>query len=55
VEIPKVSVDDMFDDASTAIGRDGAWTFEVIVRLQKAPDSLASVGRIDAGCRDAAR
>ena len=52
VEGPKVSVDDMFDDAFTAIGRDGAGAVEVIVRLQKTPASLASVG--DPSMRDAA-
>lgn len=33
----------MFDDAFTAISRDGAGTIEVVVRLQKAFISLASV------------
>ncbi|MEO8521298.1 MAG: DUF2254 domain-containing protein [Acidobacteriota bacterium] len=44
VEVPEVSVDDMFDDAFTAIGRDGAGTIEVAGRLQKALESLASLG-----------
>ncbi|MNT41063.1 hypothetical protein D3C72_1774130 [compost metagenome] len=37
-------MDDLFDDAFTAIARDGAGTVEVGVRLQKALRSLASVG-----------
>ena len=42
----------MFDDAFTAIARDGAGTIEVSGRLQKAFESLASIG--DAEIRDAA-
>ncbi|MEP6889726.1 MAG: DUF2254 domain-containing protein [Nitrospirota bacterium] len=52
VEVPAISVRDMFDDAFTAIARDGAGTIEVAVRLQKALRSLALVG--DAAMRDAA-
>jgi uncharacterized membrane protein len=44
VEIPEISLWDMFDDAFTAIARDGAGTVEVAVRLQKAFESLASIG-----------
>jgi len=44
VEIPEISLWDMFDDAFTAIARDGAGSVEVAVRLQKAFDSLASIG-----------
>lgn len=43
VEAPAVQVEDMFDDAFTAIARDGAGAVEVGVRLQKALRSLASV------------
>lgn len=43
VEVPEISVGDMFDDAFTAIARDGAGHVEVSVRLQKALFSLASV------------
>lgn len=43
VTVPEVSVQDMFDDAFTAIARDGAGTVEVSVRLQKALQSLASI------------
>lgn len=52
VEVPELSIRDMFDDAFTAIARDGAGVVEVSVRLQKALHSLASVG--DAPMRDAA-
>jgi uncharacterized membrane protein len=52
VEVPEVSVRDMFDDAFTAIARDGASSVEVAVRLQKALHSLASTG--DANMRAAA-
>lgn len=52
VEIPELSVRDMFDDAFTAIARDGAGVVEVAVRLQKALRSLASIG--DAPMREAA-
>lgn len=47
VEVPEVSVRDMFDDAFTAIARDGAGVVEVSVRLQKALRSLASVGHAE--------
>lgn len=44
VEIPEISVSDMFDDAFAPIARDGAATVEVQIRLQKALASLASLG-----------
>lgn len=44
VEVPELSIDDMFDDAFTSIARDGAGAVEVVVRLQKAFQALASVG-----------
>ena len=52
VEVPEISVQDMFDDAFTAIARDGAGCIEVTGRLQKALEALASIG--DAEMRDAA-
>jgi len=52
VEVPEVSVRDMFDDAFTAIARDGAGLVEVSVRLQKALRSLALIG--DSKMREAA-
>lgn len=53
VEVPQLSMRDMFDDAFTEIARDGAGTVEVSVRLQKALHSLALIG--NAETRDAAR
>lgn len=44
IEVPELSVHDMFDDAFTAIARDGAGSIEVALRLQKALQSLASLG-----------
>ncbi len=52
VEVPEISVHDMFDDAFTAIARDGAGCIEVIGRLQKALEALASIG--DTEMRNAA-
>lgn len=52
VEVPVISVRDMFEDAFTAIARDGAGHVEVSVRLQKALYSLTSTG--DKSMRDAA-
>lgn len=43
VAVPKLSVSDMFDDAFTAIARDGASMVEVVVRLLKALESLAAI------------
>ncbi|MDH3445384.1 MAG: DUF2254 domain-containing protein, partial [Deltaproteobacteria bacterium] len=44
VEVAEISLRDMFDDAFSAIARDGAGTVEVVVRLQKALAALASIG-----------
>ena len=52
VEVPELSLRDMFDDAFTAIARDGAGAVEVAGRLQKALESLASIGNV--AMRDAA-
>lgn len=52
VEVPEISVRDMFDDAFTVIARDGASQVEVAVRLQKALATLASIG--GGNMRDAA-
>lgn len=53
VAVPELLLRDMFDDAFTAIARDGAGTIEVVVRLQKAFQSLASIG--DARIREVAK
>jgi len=52
VEVPELSLPDMFDDAFTAIARDGAAIVEVVGRLLKAFESLASLG--DPAMRSAA-
>jgi uncharacterized membrane protein len=44
VAVPKLSLDDLFDDAFAAIGRDGAGLVEVAVRVQKALAALAATG-----------
>ncbi|MBW7469306.1 DUF2254 domain-containing protein [Pontibacter aydingkolensis] len=43
VKVLQLSLKDMFDDSFMAIGRDGAGTVEVGIRLQKAFQSLASI------------
>lgn len=53
VEVPEISIHDMFDDAFTGIARDGAGTVEVMIRLQKALQSLALIG--DAPMQEAAK
>ena len=52
VEVPEISLRDMFDDAFTAIARDGAGAIEIAGRLQEAFHSLASTG--DAAMREVA-
>lgn len=44
VSVPKLLIDDLFDDAFTSIARDGAGIVEVSIRLQKAFDALAQTG-----------
>ena len=41
VSVPELVIDDLFDDAFTAIARDGAGIVEVAIRLQKAFCALA--------------
>ncbi len=53
VEVPEISLQDLFDDAFGAMERDGAGTLEVGVRLQKAFQSLAWIG--DGMMRDVAQ
>jgi uncharacterized membrane protein len=43
VRVPALSLEDMFDDAFTAIARDGAGDIEVVIRLQKAFISLSAI------------
>ena len=44
VAMPRLQEDDLFDDAFTAVAREGAGTVEVAVRLQKALTTLAALG-----------
>lgn len=44
IYVSELRVSDMFDDAFTAIARDGAGMLEVQVRLQKALNTLAAIG-----------
>lgn len=44
IAVPALSMEDMFDDAFTALARDGANAVEVMVRLQKAFGTLARMG-----------
>jgi uncharacterized membrane protein len=52
VAVPEISLQAMFEDAFRPIARDGAGTIEVVVRLQKAFQSLATIE--DATMRDVA-
>lgn len=47
IEVPELLELDLFDDAFTAIARDGAGVVEVAVRLQKALESLSSSRNVD--------
>lgn len=53
ITVPALSIDDLCDDAFTAIARDGAGTIEVMIRLQKALTALARLG--DDALAEAAR
>ncbi len=52
VAVPEININDLFDDAYNSIGRDGAGSIEVVVRLQKALASLAAIP--GCGMREAA-
>ena len=47
VAVRELSLADMFDDAFTALARDGAGSIEVAMRLQKALQALACLGDIE--------
>lgn len=44
IEVPELSIEDMFQDAFNVTARDGASVIEVMIRLQKALKSLAALG-----------
>jgi len=52
VRVPALKLDEMFNDAFTAIARNGAGSIEVVIRLQKAFLSLSATGHT--GLRQAA-
>jgi uncharacterized membrane protein len=43
--VTAVSIDDMFDDAFLAVGRDGAGHIEVVIRMMKSLMALADCGQ----------
>lgn len=43
IEVPKISMEDFFNDAFRPIARDGADNVEVMMRLQKAYNSIATI------------
>jgi uncharacterized membrane protein len=47
IEVPQISMEDFFDDAFRPISRDGADNIEVMLRLQKALNSLATINQAD--------
>jgi len=57
VAVPELPSSDLFEDAFHAIARDGAGTIEVVLRVLRALDTLASIGDEDmqAAARDAAQ
>jgi len=52
IEVPEISMEDFFDDAFRPVSRDGAGNIEVMLRLQKAFNSLETINH--AGIRTAA-
>jgi uncharacterized membrane protein len=47
IAVPKISIDDLFIDAFRPISRDGAGNIEVMIRLQKAFNSISRIDNID--------
>lgn len=47
IEVPEISMKDFFDDAFRPIARDGADNIEVMLRLQKAFSSIATINNSD--------
>ena len=47
IEVPKISMEDFFDDAFRPIARDGAKNIEVMMRLQKAFQSIGTIDNPD--------
>ncbi|MBT1064458.1 DUF2254 domain-containing protein [Bowmanella sp. Y26] len=53
IQVPELDMQDLFDDAFNAIGRDGAGSIEVVLKLQKTLTALADCPA--PGMREAAR
>jgi uncharacterized membrane protein len=47
IEVPQISMEDFFDDAFRSVSRDGAEYIEVMLRLQKAFDSLETINHAE--------
>lgn len=47
IEIPQISMEDFFDDAFRSVSRDGAEYIEVMLRLQKAFNSLETINHAE--------
>lgn len=47
IEVPQISMEDFFEDAFRPISRDGADNIEVMLRLQKALKSLATINHVE--------
>lgn len=47
IAVPEISIDDLFTDAFRPISRDGAGNIEVMIRLQKAFNSISRIDNID--------
>jgi uncharacterized membrane protein len=47
IAVPKIVIDDLFIDAFRPIARDGAGNIEVMIRLQKAFHTIASIDNFD--------
>jgi uncharacterized membrane protein len=47
IEVPEISINDFFDDAFRPISRDGADNLEVMLRLQKTFNSLATINHFE--------
>ena len=47
IEVPQISMEDFFDDAFRSVSRDGAEYIEVMLRLQKAFNSLETINHAE--------
>ncbi len=57
IAVPEITLSDLFEDAFSAIARDGSGTIEVVIRTLKALTTLASVGneQMEQQARESAR